>query len=140
MQASLPRDLVPLGATNLLMIISTSCAIFLAVGQAVFENRLISNLGQVLDKGAVEDIMAAGVTGLRKAVDSRDSAAVLREYSHSITQVFVSTRVAFRSSLLTELKYIAAAAPAISFLLVAFCKWTTLQKPENKKIVEKDEV
>ncbi|KAK2592796.1 hypothetical protein QQS21_009500 [Conoideocrella luteorostrata] len=32
MQSSLPQDLVPIGASTLLAVISTSCAIFIAIG------------------------------------------------------------------------------------------------------------
>lgn len=90
MQASLPKDLVPLGATNLLMIISTSCAIFLAIGQAVFEDRLKGNLSQVVDSGITQQVLSVGATRVREVVSAIDIPAVIGAYSNSVAQVFVS--------------------------------------------------
>jgi ABC-type methionine transport system permease subunit len=90
MQASLPTDLVPLGATNLLTIISTSCAIFLAIGQAVFDRRLIVNLSQVVDSDTTQKIISVGATRVRDVVSAVELPAVLEAYSSSATQVFVS--------------------------------------------------
>lgn len=47
MQASLPQDLVPLGSSTLLTVISASCSIFTAIGQAVFQRRLQVDLAGV---------------------------------------------------------------------------------------------
>jgi ABC-type methionine transport system permease subunit len=90
MQASLPQDLVPLGATNLLMIISTSCAIFLAIGQAVFQERLVTNLAEVVPPNTIDKIISVGVTNLRDVVTNVDLPKVLAAYSNSVTEVFVS--------------------------------------------------
>ncbi|KAI1373132.1 MFS general substrate transporter [Hypoxylon crocopeplum] len=112
MQASLPMELVPLGATNLLAIISTSCAIFTAIGQTVFQKRLMSNLEAIVAPDVVNDIISAGATNLGSVVDSTLLPTIIQQYGKSITQVF----------------YIPAGAPVISFLLVAFCKWTSTKK------------
>ncbi|RYP78946.1 hypothetical protein DL769_003111 [Monosporascus sp. CRB-8-3] len=112
MQASLPKELVPLGATNLLAIISTSCAIFTAIGQAVFQKRLMANLSTIISPDAVNAIISAGATNLESVVDPAVLPAVIQLYGKSVTQVF----------------YIPAGAPAISFLLVSFCKWTSTKK------------
>jgi hypothetical protein len=95
MQASLPMDLVPLGATNLLMIISTSCAIFLAIGQAVFEERLATNLSQVVNLEVVQQVLSVGATQVRNVVSAVDLSSVLEAYSSSATQVFVSLFLAY---------------------------------------------
>lgn len=90
MQASLPKELVPLGATNLLAIISTSCAIFTAIGQAVFQKRLMVNLSSIVSPGVVNDIISAGATNLELVVDPAALPVVIEQYGKSITQVFVS--------------------------------------------------
>ncbi|CAI6331424.1 unnamed protein product [Periconia digitata] len=126
MQASLPKELVPLGATNLLTIISTSCAIFLGIGQAVFDDRLIVNLAEAVDSEVVHQVISVGATRVREVTSDVDFAAVLKAYSSAATQVF----------------YIPATAPVMSFALVALCKWTSVKKPETtggEKTVEKDE-
>lgn len=89
-QASLPPDLVPLGATTLLFVISASCAIFLAVGQAVFQERLAVGLIQVVSPEVVKEILSVGATGIRSIIDAEDLPAVIEAYSKATTQVFVS--------------------------------------------------
>ncbi|KAF1940885.1 MFS general substrate transporter [Clathrospora elynae] len=126
MQASLPMDLVPLGASNLLMVISTSCAIFLAIGQAVFQDRLAMNLSGVVSPDTVNELVSVGATRIREVTSTIDLPAVLRAYSDATTQVF----------------YLPAAAPVISFFLIACCRWTSVKKPEEgpKDVDEKVEV
>jgi hypothetical protein len=92
MQASLPQDLVPLGASTLLSIISTSCAIFMAIGQAVFQKRLQVNLRTVIPDETVHRIIDSGVTDKGSLVDSGVPPAVIQKYSLSIIEVFVSTQ------------------------------------------------
>ncbi|KAI8966713.1 major facilitator superfamily domain-containing protein [Daldinia sp. FL1419] len=116
MQASLPKSIVPLGASTLLLIISTSCAIFLAVGQAVFDTALRSTLAPILPPDAVEVVLSVGATDVRSVVDASDLPAVISAYSKAITQVF----------------YIPAGAPVLSFLLVACCSWTNTKKKPVK--------
>lgn len=91
MQASLPEDLVPMGTTILLTIISTSCAIFLGIGQAIFGDMLASNLAELVDSEVAQKVVSAGVTQVREVVNAADLAAVLRAYSRVITQVLVSS-------------------------------------------------
>lgn len=88
-QASLPPDLVPIGATTLLFVISASCAVFLAVGQAVFQDRLLSNLSQVVPAHVTNAVISVGATSVRLVVSTQDLASVLRAYSDAVTQVFV---------------------------------------------------
>lgn len=105
MQASLPKDLVPLGATNLLMIISTSCAIFLAIGQAVFHGRLVTNLAEVVSPDMAEKVVSVGVTSFRDVVSLVDLPKVLQAYSDSATDVFVShppLRIALINSMIVH--------------------------------------
>ncbi|KAH9984224.1 major facilitator superfamily domain-containing protein [Xylariaceae sp. FL0662B] len=44
LQSSMPKDIVPISSSTLLTFISISCSVFLALGQLVFQNRLLSNL------------------------------------------------------------------------------------------------
>lgn len=90
MQSSLPQDLVPLGASTLLSIISTSCAIFMAIGQAVFQKQLQNNLQDVLPQDTVTKIIDSGVTDLSSLVESSVLSETIAGYSLSVTQIFVS--------------------------------------------------
>ncbi|RYP09460.1 hypothetical protein DL764_001285 [Monosporascus ibericus] len=115
MQSSLPQDLVPLGASTLLSVISTSCAIFMAIGQAVFQRQLQVNLGTVIPGDVVDMIIDAGVTNMDSLVTAADRPAVIQRYSLSVTQTF----------------YIPAVAPVISFVLLLACKWISTKSREN---------
>jgi hypothetical protein len=135
MQASLPKDLVPIGATNLLMVISTSCAVFLSVGQTVFQEQLDANLSFVLEPSLVRSLTQGGVNSIRALVSSDNLPVVLRAYSNSTTHVFVSCQyynvdTRFRAHFL---QWIPAVAPIISFVLVACCKWTSAKAPNTTK-------
>ncbi|KAI0005816.1 MFS general substrate transporter [Xylariaceae sp. FL0662B] len=90
MQVSLPMELVPLGATNLLAGISTSCAVFVAIGQAVFQKRLVSNLSAIVSSDTVNKIISAGATNLQSVLDPAVLPGVIRQYGKSVTEVFVS--------------------------------------------------
>ncbi|KAK8098759.1 MFS general substrate transporter [Apiospora kogelbergensis] len=118
MQASLPKELVPIGASNLLMFISTSCSVFLAVGQTLFQQRLIINLSTVVDADVVTKVISAGATNYRSAVEPSALPSVIEQYSKSITQVF----------------YIPAAAPSIAFFLVSGCAWISIKKKKTPTV------
>lgn len=91
MQTSLPPELAPTGSSNLLMFVSTSCSVFLAIGQALFQKRLEVNLSAILPFNLVEEIISAGATNFRSLVPaSVDLSAVVDAYGRSVTQVFVS--------------------------------------------------
>jgi hypothetical protein len=92
MQSSLPQDLVPLGSSTLLAIISTSCAIFMAIGQTIFQRRLEVNLVTVVSPEVVNDIISSGVTDMVSLVTSEQLPAVIHEYSKAVAQTFVSVR------------------------------------------------
>ncbi|KAI2627379.1 MFS general substrate transporter [Hypomontagnella submonticulosa] len=119
MQATLPKHLVPLGASTLLSIISTSCAIFLAVGQAVFQRNLVSNLSSVVSSDTIDKIVSAGATNLQSVVNASDLHSVIDAYSKSVTQVF----------------YIPAAAPVISFFLVCGCQWISTKRGTESQAI-----
>ena len=136
MQASLPKELVPIGAATLLTIISTSCSIFLAVGQAVFQSSLRTNLAPIVSSDTIDAIISVGATNVGSVVDAQDFPLVIQAYGKAITQVFVSSRFQWRSKmqdhgcrwLMISQQYVPAGAPVISFILVAFCSWTTTKK------------
>ncbi|KAI6083461.1 MFS general substrate transporter [Hypoxylon rubiginosum] len=125
MQASLPQDLVPLGSSTLLTLISTSCAIFLAIGQTIFQGRLQTNMVGVVSNDVVQEIINSGVTNVRSLVDESQLPTLIQQYSLSVTQVF----------------YLPAVAPAISFFILLGCKWISTkskQSPNTEAAVENE--
>lgn len=91
MQTSLPQELVPIGSSNLLMFVSTSCSVFLALGQLIFQKRLETNLSAVVTSDLVHKVISAGATNFRAMVPDADLTAVVKAYGKSCTQVFVSS-------------------------------------------------
>lgn len=89
MQASLPSDLVPVGATTLLFGMSTSCAIFLAAGQSAFQERLAHDLAQVVPVDTLKKIMSVGATQIQSVASPQQITEVNRAYSSAVTEVFV---------------------------------------------------
>ncbi|KAI0444324.1 major facilitator superfamily domain-containing protein [Xylaria telfairii] len=117
MQASLPQNLVPIGASTLLAVISTSCAVFNAIAQAVFQERVKINLGRVVPADTVKDIINAGALNFESLVTPDKVPLVLNAYSKAITQLF----------------YIPASTPVISFLIILGCKWTSTKAKKKAK-------
>jgi len=92
MQTSLPHDLVQFGASTLLSVISTSCAIFfMAIGQTIFQKQLPVNMRSVLSTETVQKILKSGVTDLASMADRVSLPVVVQKYSLSVTRVFAST-------------------------------------------------
>ena len=89
MQASLPQDLVPIGATTLLSGNSTSCAVFLSISQALYNNRLSTNLSQIIPPELASKVISVGATNVRSVVSRGDLTAVLQAYSNAVAEVFV---------------------------------------------------
>ncbi|KAF2001347.1 MFS general substrate transporter [Amniculicola lignicola CBS 123094] len=119
MQASIPKELVPIGAGSLMSIISATCAIYLAAGQAIFQARLTAHLSGKLSSEVIERILYSGATDLRSFISPTDLPIVLDGYSESISHVFVC---------------LPAAAPVIGFVIALGLKWTSLKKKEPTPI------
>ncbi|KAI1766089.1 hypothetical protein GGR53DRAFT_487371 [Hypoxylon sp. FL1150] len=109
------RRSMRLGASTLLSIISISCAIFLAIAQAVFQRNLEANLQTVVPSDVIDQVLSAGATNLQSVVSPSDLSPVVNAYSKAVTQVF----------------YIPAAAPVISLFLVCGCKWISTKGVES---------
>ena len=123
MQSSLPQDLAPTGSSTLLATTPTSCTIFLAIGQTVFQTRLQVNLSKVVPDDIIHNILSGGATNVASFVSAAELPAVIQQYSKSITQVFL----------------IPAASPVISFVLMACCKWISTKSKQKGKEKEVDE-
>ncbi|KAI1130977.1 MFS general substrate transporter [Nemania abortiva] len=120
MQTSLPQDLASLASSTLLTVISLSCSIFIAIGQAVFQRQLQSNLGPVVGEDVVRHIINSGVTDLDSLVSASDLPMVIQKYGLSVSQLF----------------YITAVTPSISFFALLGCKWTSTKSRQNQTEVE----
>lgn len=89
MQASIPKELIPIGASGLMSTLSATCAIFLAIGQTVFQDRLAANLSHKVSPDLVEKLLASGATNIRSFVPADELPTVIDGYGKSVAQVFV---------------------------------------------------
>lgn len=89
-QATLSLDFVHIGSTTLLFAMSISCAVCLAVGQAVFQAQLSNYLAEVVPEKTAHAILTAGVSQVKSVVKPEDYARVVKEYSNALTDIFVS--------------------------------------------------
>ncbi|KAI2606609.1 putative MFS multidrug transporter [Hypoxylon sp. NC1633] len=86
-QTVLAKKDVPTGVALMFFFRNLGGAVFVSVGQNVFENALIDGLRQIpgLDADA---ILHVGATGLRDVVDSRYLQGVLVAYNNAVVKVF----------------------------------------------------
>jgi hypothetical protein len=89
MQASVSKELVPIASGSLMSIVSATCAIFLAAGQAIFQDRLKMHLSNKLPSELIARILDSGATNIRSFISPADLPIVIESYSKSITQIFV---------------------------------------------------
>ncbi|KAF5013306.1 hypothetical protein FDECE_685 [Fusarium decemcellulare] len=110
-QAILPKADIPAGASIVVLIQTLSGAIFITIGQAVLQNKLVQNLKAAsFLRGSVDisKISAAGVTEVRSLIPSQDLHTVLVAYNSALTRVFlvaaVMSALTIFGSLLVEWK------------------------------------
>lgn len=111
-QASLPPELVPIGVTTLLFVISASCAVYLAVGQTIFQERLVRTLSEVLPPNTVSQVLSVGATQLRSISGDQNPSTIINAYSSAVTKVF----------------FMPAVAPVLSFFFICGTKWISVKK------------
>ena len=89
-QTVLPKADIPAGASIVLLVQTVSGAIFIAVGQAVLQNKLIQNLEATFPSIGLDAsrISTVGATQLRSLVPPQDLQGVLVAYNSALTQVF----------------------------------------------------
>ena len=87
-------------------------AVYLAVGQAIFEDRLVANLSQIVPPDTVREVLSGGATQLYSIARGQGLSIVINAYSAAITKVF----------------FLPAIAPAISFAFVCGTRWISVKK------------
>jgi hypothetical protein len=112
-QAVLPKADIPAGASIVVLVQTLSGAIFIVVGQAVLQNKLVQNLRAASFASGSLDISqtsAAGATELRSLIPSQDLHTVLVAYNSALTRVFliavVMSALTIFGSMLVEWKSI----------------------------------
>ncbi|KAF9886241.1 hypothetical protein FE257_011854 [Aspergillus nanangensis] len=111
-QAALPFPDVPSATAILIFAQTLGGAVFVSVGQNVFQNKLRGNLMHDVPSVDVATVMGAGATALRRVVSETDLPAVLQAYSKAITAAF----------------YVCVAAGVISFVGVLPIQWISVRQ------------
>jgi hypothetical protein len=89
-QAILPRADIPAGVSIVMLVQTLSGAIFIAIGQAMLQNKLMQNLDSAFPNSGsnASRLSIMGATQLRSLVPSKDLQAVLVAYNSALTKVF----------------------------------------------------
>ncbi|KAF7531234.1 hypothetical protein G7054_g9080 [Neopestalotiopsis clavispora] len=89
-QTVLSRDKAPIGSTTLTFVQITSCAVFLAIGQQIFQSQLVKSLqDSSLTSAEVRQVMDAGAALARKAVSPDHVHDLVHAYSSALCQTFL---------------------------------------------------
>lgn len=90
-QTVLPKADIPAGASIVVLVQTLSGAIFIAIGQAVLQNKLVQNLEAAFPSGGLDAsrLSTVGATQLQSLVPPQDLQAVLVAYNSALTQVFI---------------------------------------------------
>ena len=87
----LPASKVSVGTSIVILAQAFSAAVFLAIGQVVFQAVLRRDLAVYAPTADENAILLAGVTRFRQVVQPGDLNGVLEAYNGAVTRVFVSS-------------------------------------------------
>jgi MFS family permease len=90
-QAVLPKEDIPAGASIVVLLQTLSGAIFIAIGQAVLQNKFAANLNAAFPDGGVDigRLLEASASELRTLVSAANVDLVLRAYNGALTRIFL---------------------------------------------------
>ncbi|KAK2800909.1 hypothetical protein FQN51_005844 [Onygenales sp. PD_10] len=116
-QVAVPKTELATATAVLTFIQTLTSAIFLAIGQAVFQNQLVNNLAVYAPSISPELVFATGPLRLQYQIPTESLPAVVRAFNAAITEVF----------------YVAVAGCALSVVGPLFLEWKSLKKAEHKE-------
>lgn len=114
-QTALKTEDVPSGTAMVMFAQTLGGAIFVSVGQNIFQNQLLHNIHQYAPGADASRIIAGGATMLRNIVTGPALKPVLLAYNNAVTQTF----------------YVAVAMGALSLIGPVFIEWLSVK---GKKI------
>lgn len=90
-QTVLPKADITAGACIVVLVQTLSGVIFIQIGQAVLQNKLMQNLEATFSNGGLDlnRLSTVGATQLRFLVPPQDLLAVLVAYNSALTRVFI---------------------------------------------------
>lgn len=110
-----PAD-IPVGTATLQCFQFFGASVLLAVGECLFQNRLVSQLATYrFDAAEIEEILAAGSAAVRSVVPADQLANALLAYNDAITHTF----------------YLAAGVAAVALFLSLGIRWKSVKLPKQ---------
>ena len=116
---------IPIGTTVVNFSLTLGGALFIAVGQNVFTNRLLANLQNNVPNIDPSVVLSTGATSLKGAITAIDPSSVNRvldAYNGAITQTF----------------YVSLAMACFSSIGALLMEWKSVKKPKTETVVEKE--
>jgi hypothetical protein len=114
-QTSLPASDIPIGTAIMMFCQTLGGALFISVGQNVFQNELIKNLVAVVPGLNADKVVNVGATQLQSVIPPQYLSGVLVAYNESLVKTF----------------YVVVAMSAVSLLGSALVPWNSVK---GKKI------
>lgn len=119
-----PLD-IPIGITAIIFAQALGGAVFLSIGESVFENKLVEKLVQLVPNVDPEVVVANGAWGLKGKVESlglgvMEVGRVLEAYNDAVVVTFV----------------VAAAMAALSIIGAAGMEWKSVKKVKKREKME----
>lgn len=114
-QNVLPDGDVPTGTAVITLAQTLGGAIFISVGQNIFQNQFAHAMHLEDPSVDVATVLSAGTTTLRKHLPAEQLPAVLRSYNSAIIQAF----------------YVGVALASLSFIGTIALEWKSVKKPRN---------
>lgn len=127
--AVIPEDM-PMATSILIFTQTLASAIFLPVGQSVFQNQLLANFQSMLPEVDAHSVLQSGATGFRGKLSPTQLPIALTAYNQAISQTF----------------YVAVATASLSILGPLLMRWLSLKpressgdssNPENEQEMQK---
>ncbi|CAI7604415.1 unnamed protein product [Penicillium bialowiezense] len=106
---------IPVGIAIITFAQSLSGAMFIAIAQNVFENRLVASITKYAPKANPQALLKAGVSHLAQQVSNDLLPSVLYAYNIAITQTF----------------YVSVAAAMLSFIGAGLVEWKSMKRRQN---------
>ncbi|KAF2034714.1 MFS general substrate transporter [Setomelanomma holmii] len=110
-QTTLAADDVAIGTAIMMFTQTLGGALFISVGQNVFTNQLIKNLGTVVPDLDPKIVLAVGATELKNQIQKEFLPGVLTAYNLALTQTF----------------YVSVAAASLSIIGAVFVEWKSMK-------------
>ncbi|KAJ5577478.1 uncharacterized protein N7459_006442 [Penicillium hispanicum] len=115
LQTVLPLQDIPVGIAIITFSQSLSGALFIAIAQNVFQNRLVASVNENAPTVNPQSVIDAGAANLAQRLPETVLPRVLYAYNIAVTQTF----------------YVSVAAAALSFVGAGLMEWKSMRRPQK---------